>query len=1210
MSDLPTLIAKKSVSSFFFQNMFLLFVDLNASVDFLLSPPRLPTVHPSSHVQTPTEFNLPPIAEPTATLTVTGSGSGSGSADDDDNTNQEEAAAVALTPTTITIQAPLITTVASNVQVECDATFNVADKQRFLDAHGNSLAVGTCGNHFAWSTIGSPPSSFSCPLTTKYTFVATDACGNAASTAASFSVVDTAPPYFTTSAQTVRRECSSGVVNVDAVRDYIAVAGGAVAEDACRWAEGTEGQPAVLQWEYPDVPTNVNLLQQCKKVVSFSFGVRDTCGLFAQSVGELIFVDTAAPIITRQPAAETRVKRASYSASVLRDWVNSHGGAEADDACDHGTTWSYAGEPILPELAFSGCESDLKLVFSVTDDCGNTAYTAPARFIVEDSEPPLLIDVEDETVECASNGNVGHVRNFLAKTGTCSDAGGGSTIRDFVQPANGWTQLGGNGCAEQAYTAAFTCTDVCGLTTSETASLFVADTMPPILRLDKATAFVYYCDGRCVSSFWKEKANARSLFESWLHEEHGCLGGIDRCSSVSWKYTVTHDDRSFVDMNELCGSSGTVEFTATDACGNAAVGTLKYSFPEILPSVLTLPAAAPDFNLINKNLVHNAATPCYLCKFSDGTGIFRRFKRLIFRWEGASSVEVALGSNDAAASVTTLGWGSQFVLTTETNFKALTNVTVTALWEGQAVTVAVEFGRKCAESPGPFIGERTKFGSVGVLILVGFESMGGATELECPGGMPAPTFAVPPYGTVSERGCCYSFSTRSGTLWRYGYVGKAAGEMCAEFNEAGTAGMEGQRFAPGVACTQLASGPDAWLPVPAPLAAAVAEPASCTRQIAHVNVCVPGVEPYDVASPPDLTAIIDDTAGCCFTQRISLENGVIIGEDHVDTNLGKCDTTILGREFTPSVPCLALKATLDATSDTTGCCYARIVALSGQYVYAGHVASIAKDCSVSSSKTQTMIGFSPTACADTIKAQGAVAGSGAASQQSWDNNAAGNTKKVVEMVIVSEKNNYMEADASSRSAGVGASPRTTATAATPTSSTFGGIVGACVALIVAIMVVVVATNRRYSNNKLEMESFIIENDNQMIIQAMENATTIEGDNIAGDDAVDDDADNGITDDGLFGAGRSVMRPDGGGGGTQWMQSLPADYLDLEVDEEDGDDVIKTNSRGRNKNVNKLLAHRNTVAVPTISLDTAMVLAKSKLVARAISAPSRMESEFI
>jgi hypothetical protein len=96
----------------------------------------------------------------------------------------------AATFTIVDTTAPVITVSAANKTFECNAAGNAAALQSWLASHGGATAVDTCGS-VTWSNNFT---SLSSSGSATVTFVASDACGNTASTTATFAIVDTTAP--------------------------------------------------------------------------------------------------------------------------------------------------------------------------------------------------------------------------------------------------------------------------------------------------------------------------------------------------------------------------------------------------------------------------------------------------------------------------------------------------------------------------------------------------------------------------------------------------------------------------------------------------------------------------------------------------------------------------------------------------------------------------------------------------------------------------------------------------------------------------------------------------------------------------------------------------------------------------------------------------------------------------------------------------------
>ncbi|RZJ33518.1 MAG: hypothetical protein EOO51_13610, partial [Flavobacterium sp.] len=87
---------------------------------------------------------------------------------------------------------PVISTPASNLLVECDGQGNSASLQAWLASNGGASASDACSD-VTWTNDFSTLSA-DCSAAVTVTFTATDACGNASTTSATFTVNDTTAP--------------------------------------------------------------------------------------------------------------------------------------------------------------------------------------------------------------------------------------------------------------------------------------------------------------------------------------------------------------------------------------------------------------------------------------------------------------------------------------------------------------------------------------------------------------------------------------------------------------------------------------------------------------------------------------------------------------------------------------------------------------------------------------------------------------------------------------------------------------------------------------------------------------------------------------------------------------------------------------------------------------------------------------------------------
>merc|ERR1712137_1073631 len=238
---------------------------------------------------------------------------------------------------------------------------------------------------------------------TTVTFVARDTCGLTASATARFIVADDTPPVINPQASDLNIQCTSGSGQTNtALTNWVNTRGGAQATDACSAVTWSNTTPA--------------LTTGCDASTTVTFTASDACGLTARTTATFSQVDNAGPTITT-PAQSRTVPCDSQTGTAFAQWVSTHGGAVAVDACQvDPITWdAQLGDGIvgcdfetvtfiasdscsLGQFTWTssvpasnggpvGCGS-VTVTFSVTDNCNNVARTT-ATYTVRDSTNPI-----------------------------------------------------------------------------------------------------------------------------------------------------------------------------------------------------------------------------------------------------------------------------------------------------------------------------------------------------------------------------------------------------------------------------------------------------------------------------------------------------------------------------------------------------------------------------------------------------------------------------------------------------------------------------------------------------------------------------------------------------------------------------------------------------------------------------------------------------
>ncbi|WP_082333836.1 gliding motility-associated C-terminal domain-containing protein [Mangrovimonas sp. TPBH4] len=525
---------------------------------------------------------------------------------------------------TISIQdttAPVIETTPSNIVAECDGSGNNGAIENWLANNGGATASDNCGEVTWTNDYDGANSDCSAPVTV--TFTATDECGNAVSTSASYAIQDTTAPTITTEAGDVTLECDGSDI-ATAIQDWLDTFGGAAATDDC----------SAIAWS-----NNYNgLSDECGTTGSaeVTFTATDGCGNSSSTTATFTVQDTTAPTFTVPASVSLECDQDPTDLALTGDVT------DETDGCSSDLEATYTDATAQGACAN---ESIITRTWTLTDDCGNTTtqaqtitiqdttaptFTVPAAVTIEcdqnENDLALTGDVTDEADNCSTGLQASFAdataegecanESIITRTWTLTDECGNTTtqvqtitIQDttaptFTVPASitlecdqDATDLALTGdvtdeadncsadleatytdattegeCAnESTITRTWTLTDACGNTTTQTQTISIQDTTAPTIETEAIDLSVE-CDGT---------GNQLDLTD-WL-ASNGGASATDNCSEVTW----TND---FTELSDACGNTGaaTVIFTATDACGNTTTTTATFSIEDtIAPNITT-----------------------------------------------------------------------------------------------------------------------------------------------------------------------------------------------------------------------------------------------------------------------------------------------------------------------------------------------------------------------------------------------------------------------------------------------------------------------------------------------------------------------------------------------------------------------------------------------------------------------------------------------
>ncbi len=448
----------------------------------------------------------------------------------------------------------------NNIVLECDGT-NDPDGaiQTWLDNDGISAASDGCQD--VTITNNYTPIVFSCGFTgsTVVTFTATDNCGNAITATATATIEDTNTPNWDTDPMGMTVECD-GTGNLAQYNAWLANFGGGVGSDNCGGTTITTDNPGFSDLCGATGKTNV------------TFTLTDECGPNGGNIklrtASFTIVDAAPPVWGTAPSDLTvECDGSTDPGSAITDWLASFGTTGVvSDVCGNVSVENNYGN--IPDPCVLG---GVVVTWTATDDCGNTSIATATLTITDLTAPDWDTDPSDLNLVCdGTNDPGGAIAAWIANDGggAASDLCNGAVI--ITHDYTGLSDLCGNtGVAIVTFTA----TDECSNASSRTAEVNVTDAAAPMITA--AMDQMVECDNP-----------AGLLYGDWLANNGGATA-TDACS----------DDADIVWTTNLlpvvpgCGSTfaQTVEFIATDDCGNSDMTTATYTLidnisPKINPT--------------------------------------------------------------------------------------------------------------------------------------------------------------------------------------------------------------------------------------------------------------------------------------------------------------------------------------------------------------------------------------------------------------------------------------------------------------------------------------------------------------------------------------------------------------------------------------------------------------------------------------------------
>ena len=474
---------------------------------------------------------------------------------------------------TVTDLTPPSITAIPDVDEHCENA--ILEFYAWLSANGNATAVDLCSN-VSWTNDydGSSLDDI-CEDEVLVTFTATDECGNAVTTSATYRIHDDEVPVIIAPVD-ITLECNdpaNDAILATWLQSY-------VASDNCSNVTVVNDDPVL--------PTTCVVGSNS---VTVMFMATDDCGNFDLDQATITIEDNTAPTIMVD-ASDIILECGDGNNTALIDaWTMANGLAMATDECTAiaDLDWTaVVGTPVTG----CGLSTTTPVTFTVEDECGNSKTTIANIVIVDTTAPMITMLPADVTVECNDPAAL-TLADWQAMFATSDDCG---TVTPAIQVWNTISACGGT----NATTYLFTATDQCGNQTTDLATFTIQDTGLPTIMCPVPLSL------ECGDP------NNSLLIIEWLNSAtaEDELG----CSNV----TITNDFAGGLpSLTCLAGTPVLVTFTATDDCGNEmdcmSTITLDDTEAPIFVNCPTNITVNVDADLCSANVIYSTPVANDLC---------------------------------------------------------------------------------------------------------------------------------------------------------------------------------------------------------------------------------------------------------------------------------------------------------------------------------------------------------------------------------------------------------------------------------------------------------------------------------------------------------------------------------------------------------------------------------------------------------------------
>jgi len=296
-------------------------------------------------------------------------------------------------------------------------------------------------------------------------------------------IEDTTNPTIDVAASDLTVECD-GAGNQTELLNWLNTQGGATTSDHCGSISWTNDF-MLMQQECGATGISQGYLSSNETHSYIEFRATDDCGNFLDTSATFIIEDTTPPQIDFCPDNLTLECDGTGNITEVSNWLNSF---SASDVC--GSVYDYAN--LSDECGVSG---NILVTFTATDDCANVTSCTATLTIEDTSDPTIVVEASDLTVECDGFGNNTDLTNWLMSVGGASasdNCGSISWTNDFTALSD---DCGATGSIQITFTATDDCDNWIYSNVSTTVAVFtIEDTTPPSIDFCPAD-LVIECDG-------------------------------------------------------------------------------------------------------------------------------------------------------------------------------------------------------------------------------------------------------------------------------------------------------------------------------------------------------------------------------------------------------------------------------------------------------------------------------------------------------------------------------------------------------------------------------------------------------------------------------------------------------------------------------------------------------------------------------------------